>query len=54
MILNPGKSHYICLGKYIDDNKVLNFNYNQIKDSKEIKILGLKIDNNLNFNSHIK
>ena len=54
MILNPGKSHYICLGKNIGDNKVLNFNYNKIKDSKEIKILGLKIDNNLNFNSHIK
>ena len=26
MILNPEKSHYMCLGKNLDDNKVLNFN----------------------------
>ena len=26
MVLNPEKSHYMCLGKNVDDNEVLNFN----------------------------
>ena len=25
MILNPKKSHYMCLGKILDDNEVLNY-----------------------------
>ena len=41
MILNPEKSHYMCIGKSLDDNKLL-------------KILGIKIDKNLDFNNHIK
>ena len=54
MILNPEKSHYMCLGKNLDDNEVLNFNNLIIKSSKEVEILGIKIDKNLNFNNHIK
>ena len=54
MVLNPGKSHYICLGKNLDNNEVLNFSDLTIKRSKEVGILGIKIDNNLNFNNHIK
>ena len=54
MILNPGKSHYMCLGKNLDDNEMLNFNNLAIKNSKEVQILGIKTDNNLNFNNHIK
>ena len=54
MILNPEKSHYMCLGKNLDDNEVLNFNNLIIKSSKEVEILGIKIDKKLNFNSHIK
>ena len=54
MILNAGKSPCMCLGKNLDDNEVLNFNELTIKSSKEVKILGKKIDNNLNFNKHIK
>ena len=53
IILNPGKSHYMCLGKNLDNNEVLNFNNLTIKSSKEVEILGIKIDNNLNFNNHI-
>ena len=34
MILNPEKSHYMCLGKNPDDNEVLNFNHLIIKSSK--------------------
>ena len=54
MILNPEKSHYMCLGKNLDDNEVLNFNNLIIESSKEVEILGIKIDKNLNFNNHIK
>ena len=48
MILNPGKSHYMCLGKNLDDNEMLHFNNLNIKNSKELEILGI------NFNNHIK
>ena len=54
MVLNPGKSHYMCLGKNLDDKEVLNFNELTTKSSKEVEILGIKIDSNLNFNNHIK
>ena len=54
MILNPEKSHYMFLGQKLDDNEVLKFNNLTIKGSKEVEILGIKIDNNLNFNNHIK
>ena len=54
MILNPEKSHYMCLGKNPDDNEVLNFNNLITESSKEVEILGIKTDKNLNFNNHIK
>ena len=44
----------MCLGKNLDDNEMLNFNNLTMKNSKEVEILGIKIDNNLNFNNHIK
>ena len=51
MILNPEKSHYMCLGKNFDDNEVLNFNNLIMESSKEVEILGIK---NLNFNNNTK
>ena len=54
MILNPVKVHYMCLGRNLDDNEVLKFNNLTIKSSKEAEILGIKLDNNLNFNNRIK
>ena len=54
MILNHGKSHYMCLRKNLDDNEVLNCNNLTIKNCKKVEILGTKIDNNLNFNNQIK
>ena len=54
MILNPGKSHYMCLGNSLDNNEVLNFNNLTIKSSKELEIFGIKVENDLNFNNHIK
>ena len=54
MILNPEKSHYMCLPKNLDHNEVVNFNNHIIKSSREVDILDIKIDNILNFNNHIK
>ena len=54
MILNPVKGHYMCLGRNLDDNEMLKFNNLTIKSSKEAEILGITLDNNLNFNNHIK
>ena len=34
MILNPGKSHFMCIGKEIDDAESLNFNDLAIKNRK--------------------
>ena len=44
----------MCLGKNLDDNELINFNNLTIKSSKEVEILGIQIDNNLNFNNHLK
>ena len=44
----------MCLGKNLDDNEMVNFNNLTMKNSKEVEILGIKIDNNINFNNHIK
>ena len=38
MILNPGKSHFMCFGKNLDDNEMLNFNNLTIKNSEEVEI----------------
>ena len=44
----------MCLGKNLDDNEVLNFNNLPIKSSKEVEVSGIKIDNSLNLNNHLK
>ena len=41
MVLSPRKSHYMCLGKNLDDNEVLNFNNITIKSSKDVELLGV-------------
>ena len=52
MILNPNKRHFLTLGV----NKPLpDFSFeNIIKNVTREKILGIVIDNNLNFKSHMK
>ena len=54
MILNPEKSHFMCMGQKIDDAETLNFNNVAIKNSKEVEILGITLDRNMNFHTHIK
>ena len=53
MVLNAGKCHFMCLGKNTE-NETLVFNNTTMENSKEEKILGVIIDNKLNFNSHIR
>ena len=54
MVLNPEKSHFMYIGQKIDDAETLNFNNFVIKNSKEVEILGITLDINMNFHTHIK
>ena len=53
MVLNPDKCHFLTLGfnKPFPD---FSFENTIIKNVTEEKILGIVIDNNLNFKSHMK
>ena len=54
MILNPGKCYFMCIGKNVSDSELLNLNDLNLKNCKEVEILGITIDRNLNFKGHIK
>ena len=54
MALNPEKNYFMSLGKDIDDTETLSFNDFASKNSKEVKILGITLDRNLDFNTHAK
>ena len=42
MVLNPGKSHFMCLD--IDDTETLSFNDLALKYSKEVEILEITLN----------
>ena len=44
----------MCIGQNIDDAKTLNFNNLAIKNSKEVEILGITLDRNMNLHTHIQ
>ena len=44
----------MCTGQKIDDAETLNFNNFVLKNSKEVEILGITLDRNMNFHTHIK
>ena len=52
VVLNQGKYHFMCLGKNTK-NKALVFKNKIMKRSQEQKIIGIVIDNKLNFKSHV-
>ena len=54
MILNPGKCYFMCIGKNVSDSELLNINGLNFKNCKEVEVLGITIDRNLNFKGHIK
>ena len=42
------------IGQKIDDAENLNLNNLAIKNTKEVEILGIKLDRNMNFHTHVK
>ena len=54
MILNPEKCYFMCIGKNVSDSELLNLNDLNLKNCKEVEILGITLDRNLNFKRHIK
>ena len=53
MILNPEEYHYMCIEKnYLSD--LLSFCGEVLEATKLETVLGIQIDNELNFGNHIK
>ena len=50
---NPGKVQFMILGKKKRNSVKLMINSNEIEESKRVVLLGIKIDNPLNFDEHI-
>ena len=44
--LNPGKCYFMCIGKNVSDSELLNLNDLNLKNCKEVAILGITIDRN--------
>ena len=42
------------IGKNVTDSELLNLNDLNLKNCKEVEVLGITIDRNLNFKGHIK
>ena len=44
----------MCVGENVSDSELLNLNGLNLKNCKEVEVLGITIDRNLNFKGHIK
>ena len=53
MVLNSNKCHFMCIGRD-GENETFNFKDVCYKNSREEVILGITIDNKLNFDGHIR
>ena len=53
MFLNPGKCHYLVINKDIP-NEFIELGEKILPSEGEQKLLGIKIDKDLNFQSHAK
>ena len=54
MVANPAKFRIVFLGKKVDTKFHLNVNGKIVLKDEQVRLLGVTIDNNLNFNSHSK
>ena len=54
MILNPGKSPFISIGKDTRDEDAFYYDNLTLKNSNEEEILGVTMDKKLTFHQHIK
>ena len=48
MVLNPGKCHFMCIGEKVTDSELLNFDDVILRNCREVEILGITLDQNLN------
>ena len=55
MIVNPGKFQAIIFDKHKGNhtNRTININQKEIKAVAKVKLLGIEIDDKLNFNHHV-
>ena len=53
MVLNPGKCHYLALGKR-SHSDTINLNGTKLESSSYEKLLGILTDRYLSFDKHIK
>ena len=54
MAFNQEKCHFMCIAKNVTDSELLNFNEQSLRNCKEVEILGVTLDRNLNFRFHTK
>ena len=54
MILNPGKCHFMFIGKGTHDEDVFYYDNLTLKNSNEEEISGVTLDRKLTFHQHIK
>ena len=54
LVVNPDKFQVMFLGVKGKHNLCVDINETEIKSSKNVKLLGVKIDSKLNFDSHVK
>ena len=53
-MINPGKCYFMCIGKNVSDSELLNLQDLNLKNWREVEVLGITTDRNLNFKRHIK
>ena len=53
-MINPGKCYFMCIGKNVSDSELLNLQDLNLKNCREVEVLGITTDRNLNFKRHIK
>ena len=46
MILIPGECYFMCIGKNVSDSELLTLNDLNLKNYKEVEVLGMTIDRN--------
>ena len=54
MCANPAKFQMMFLGLKSDRSFILNIGGQQVKQSEQVKLLGVQIDNSLKFDAHVK
>ena len=54
MVVNPSKFQVIFVGTKGKSNLCIEIDGSSIKSNKEVKLLGVTIDKDLNFNSHVR